>query len=113
MRRLLVLLAALPAIACAQYPQQGGPALYPHNKNQNQLPPGAVIYDQGGGGIPTSGNEQAKQLDVNKPGYRQQGPTVYNRSYDKHGATTVINGPDGVTVCRDQYGRKSTTGICY
>lgn len=113
MRRLLILLTAVPVLAFAQYPQQGGPALYPHNKNQGQLPPGAVIVEQGGGGIPTSGTEQARELDVNKPGYRRGGPTVYNRSYDSKGATTVITGPDGTTVCRDAYGRKSTTGVCF
>jgi len=111
MRRLALLLAALPLLGFAQYPaQQQGPALYPYQKNQ--LPPGAY-YDQGNQGIPTSGLEQGKQLDANKPGYQKRGPTIYNRSYDKHGSTTVISGPNGTTVCTDSYGRRSTTGVCY
>lgn len=125
MRRFALVLAALPLAALAQYgaPQPGGypgqypgqapvqqPApLYPYNKNQ--LPPGAV-YDNNPG-IPTSGLEQGRQLDANKPGYQKGGPTIYHRSYDRKGSTAVISGPNGTTVCRDEYGRKSVTGVCY
>lgn len=114
MRRLAFLFAALPLVAFAQYQyppqQQQPPGLYPYQKNQ--LPPGAY-YDQGNQGIPTSGVDQAKQLDMNKPQAQKRGPTVYHRSYDKHGSTAVISGPNGTTVCRDEYGRKSVTGVCY
>lgn len=116
MRRLAFLLAALPLAAFAQYgqypapQQQQPPGLYPYQKNQ--LPPGAY-YEQGNQGIPTSGLEQGKQLDMNKPQAQKRGPTMYHRSYDKHGSTAVITGPNGTTVCRDEYGRKSVTGVCY
>jgi len=111
MRRLALLLAALPLLAFAQYAAQPpGPTLYPYQKNQ--LPPGAY-GDPGGGGIPTSGLEQGKQLDANKPQQQRQGPTVYHRNYDKKGSTTVITGPNGTTVCTDSYGRRSATGVCW
>lgn len=111
MRRLpLLLIAALPLTALAQYPAQPqGPALYPHNKNQ--LPPGA-IYDSNPG-IPTSGTEQARQLEANKAQRQGSGPTVIHRQYDKKGGTAVITGPNGTTVCTDAYGRRSSTTVCY
>ncbi len=104
MRRVLCLLALLPLTALAQ---QG---LYPYQKNP---PPGAV-YDPGNQGIPTSGTEQARQLNANKPQYQQKsGPTLIQRNYDKKGSTAVITGPNGTTVCTDAYGRKSSTTVCY
>lgn len=106
MRRLsLLLIAFLPLAALAQQ----GPTLYPYNKNQ--LPPGAV-YDNNPG-IPTSGTEQARQLDANNPQRQRSGPTVIQRNYDRKGSTTVINGPNGTTVCTDAYGRRSSTTVCY
>lgn len=116
MRRLTFLLALLPLTALAQMPgqlppQQGdGPLPYSYKKNQ--LPP-AVLYEQDQGGIPTSGTDQAKNLDMNKPGYRRGGPTIINRTYDKKGSTAVISGPNGTTVCTDRYGRRSTSTVCY
>ncbi len=104
----LASLAALPAIAQYQG-QQTPPGLYPYQKNQ--LPPGAV-YDNNPG-IPTSGIEQGRQLESNQPQNQRGGPTVYHRSYDRKGSTTVINGPNGTTVCTDSYGRRSTTGVCF
>jgi hypothetical protein len=120
MRRLSMLLAFLPLTALAQYPgqlpgqlpsqQSEGPALYPYKKQQ--LPPGAM-YEQGNAGIPTSGIEQGKQLEMNRPGNRKSGPTMIHRNYDKKGSTAVITGPNGTTVCTDSYGKRSSTTICY
>lgn len=110
MRRFPLLLAFLPALALAQLPnQQQDPVLYPYKKNQ--LPPGAV-YDNNPG-IPTSGTEQARQLDMNKPQNQKNGPTLIHRNYDKKGGTAVITGPNGTTVCTDAYGRRSATTVCY
>jgi hypothetical protein len=114
MRRLPILLALLPLTALAQLPRQlpgqqsDGPVLYPYKKQQ--LPPGAV-YEQGNAGIPTSGIEQARQLQMNKP--RQGGPTVIQRNYDKKGSTAVITGPNGTTVCNENYGKRGSTTVCY
>lgn len=106
MRRLLLsLIALLPLSVLAQ---QNTP-LYPYNKNQ--VPPGAM-YDNNAG-IPTSGTEQARQLDANKPHQQKSGPTIIQRNYDKKGSTAVITGPNGTTVCTDAYGRRSSTTVCY
>lgn len=107
MRRAFYLLALLPLSVLAQQ----GPTLYPYQKNQ---PPAGMVYDQGNPGIPTSGTEQARQLDMNKPRYQQKsGPTIIHRNYDRKGSTAVITGPNGTTVCTDAYGRKSSTSVCY
>lgn len=116
MRRLAFLLAVLPFSAFAQLPGQlpgqpsEGPALYPYKKQQ--LPPGA-FYEPGNAGIPTSGTDQAKQLQMNKPGNRNSGPTMIHRNYDKKGSTAVITGPNGTTVCSENYGKRSSTTVCY
>lgn len=116
MRRLILLAALLPLPAFAQLPGQipaqpgEGPVLYPYNKQQ--LPPGA-FYEPGNAGIPTSGTEQAKQLEMNKPGRRRSGPTIIQRTYDRKGSTSVITGPQGTRVCTDSVGRRSSTTVCY
>jgi hypothetical protein len=100
----LCLLAIAPA-AQAQYygqqppPQGGGQSiLYDTKKNQ---PPAGMVIEQGNApsGIPTSGVQQQQQLT---PKSQRRGPTTY---YKDPNGLTVINGPNGTTVCRDISGR--------
>lgn len=111
MRRLPLILAFLPLTALAQLPtQQQDPVLYPYKKQQ--VPPG-MLYDPSAPGIPTSGTEQARQLEANQPRQQRSGPTVIQRNYDSKGSTSVISGPNGTRVCTDAYGRRSSTTVCY
>lgn len=108
MRKLFLLcLAAVAVPAAAQYAPPGDQTIL-YGVKKNQMPQGAVI-EQGvaNPGIPTSGTQQAQQLKKNQPGYAPGygypgyggGPTMMYRDR-KHG-TTVINGPQGSTVCTD------------
>lgn len=82
-------------------PQQGGDQTILYNMKKNQ-PPSGMVIEQGNTppGIPMSGVQQEQQLRPNTN--RRSGPTTYYR--DRQGLT-VINGPDGTTVCRDVSGR--------
>lgn len=115
----LVLLLAAAPFAHAQYygqqpqygqpqqqygqplPQQGGDQTILYNMKKNQ-PPAGMVIEQGNAppGIPMSGVQQQQQLTPNAQ--QRRGPTTYYR--DRKGLT-VINGPDGTTVCRDVSGR--------
>lgn len=81
-------------------PQQGGDQTILYNMKKNQ-PPSGMVIEQGNAppGIPMSGVQQQQQLT---PKANRRGPTTYYR--DQKGLT-VINGPDGTTVCRDVSGR--------
>jgi hypothetical protein len=83
-----------------QVPQQGGDQTIMYNMKKNQ-PPSGMVIEQGNAapGIPTSGVQQQQQL-APKPARR--GPTTY---YKDQNGLTVINGPNGTTVCRDISGR--------
>ncbi len=108
----LFLLAAAP-LAQAQYygqpqqqyrqpyPQPGGDQTILYDMKKNQ-PPAGMVIEQGNAppGIPMSGVQQQQQLTPNPN--RRGGPTTVYR--DRRGLT-VINGPDGSTVCRDVSGR--------
>lgn len=111
MKRLCFLAVFLPLTALAQYPAQQPPGLYPYQKQQ--LPPGTVMVDPGGPGIPTSGLDQARQLNANQPQRQRSGPTLIQRNYDSKGGTTVITGPNGTRVCTDAQGKHSSTTLCY
>ena len=84
-----------------QYNQQGGDQTILYNMKKNQ-PPAGMVIEQGNAapGIPMSGVQQQQQLKQNTKRYG--GPTTVYR--DQKGLT-VINGPDGTTVCRDISGR--------
>lgn len=109
----LALSAILPTAALAQLPGQDNPMLHPYKKQYPVQPGPGYGYDQGNPGIPTSGTEQARQLDANQPKQYKSGPTVIHRTYDSKGGTAVITGPNGTTVCADAYGRRSSTTVCY
>jgi hypothetical protein len=83
-----------------QYNPQGGDQTILYGTGKN--PPPGMVIEQGNAppGIPMSGVQQQQQLKPNANRYG--GPTTVYR--DRKGLT-VINGPDGTTVCRDVSGR--------
>ncbi len=87
-----------------QMPQQGGDQTILYNMKKNQ-PPSGMVIEQGNAapGIPMSGVQQQQQIT---PNAQRRGPTTY---YNDHKGLTVINGPNGTTVCRDISGH---TVVC-
>ncbi len=87
-----------------QMPQQGGDQTILYNMKKNQ-PPSGMVIEQGNAapGIPMSGVQQQQQI---MPNAQRRGPTTY---YNDHKGLTVINGPNGTTVCRDISGH---TVVC-
>jgi hypothetical protein len=90
------------------YPQQGDDQTILYNMNKNQ-PPSGMVVEQGYAppGIPMSGAQMQQQQQMQmRQNAQRRGPTTY---YNDNKGLTVINGPNGTTVCRDISGH---TVVC-